>query len=201
MGKRLGNPHKHRYKYGKQTSPIDFQTFCNIVEEGEKQNKFVSLLRDKSFLAFLYWFGVRRAEALERVNEDFKIKDGLLIVDATPKKGGEREPLEIPIDYPYVDLIIKQLNKTRRTLRNPTKRVWNMSPQTAWRIVKRVMPKHYPHYFRLNRATRFLEDPNTTIPEMIAWFGWKVSKTVDPYIGYSRRHIRTQRERLARELE
>ena len=99
-----------------------------------------------------------------------------------------------------VQVIVKKVNKTRRTLVNPTRRVWNISGPTAWRIVKRVMPKHYPHFFRLNRATRFLEDPETTIPEMMAWFGWKASKTVDPYIGYSRRHIRKQRERLAREL-
>jgi len=196
MVKKKGNPHKHHYKYGKQTTPIDFQTFKTIMDNG----KFIHPLRDKSFLAFLYWFGVRRAEALERVKEDFKLKDGLLIVDATPKKGGEREPLEVPVDYPYVDLIIKQVNKMRRTLANPTRRVWNISGPTAWRIVKRAMPKHYPHYFRLNRATRFLEDPTTTLPEMMAWFGWKAAKTVDPYIGYSRRHIRKQRERLAREL-
>jgi len=196
MVKSKGNPHKHHYKYGKQTTPIDLQTFSSIMENG----RFVKPLRDKSFLAFLYWFGVRRAETLERVKEDFTIKDSLLIVEATPKKGGEREPLEVLVDYPYVDLVIEKVNKTRRTLVNPTRRVWNISGPTAWRIVKRVMPKHYPHFFRLNRATRFLEDPETTIPEMMAWFGWKASKTVDPYIGYSRRHIRKQRERLAREL-
>ena len=55
MVKRKGNPHKHHYKYGKQTTPIDFQTFSSIMENG----KFVKPLRDKSFLAFLYWFGVR----------------------------------------------------------------------------------------------------------------------------------------------
>ena len=196
MVRRKGNPHKRHYKYGKQTTPIDFQTFKSLMENGS----FVKPLRDKSFLAFLYWFGVRRAETLERVKEDFVIKDGLLVVNATPKKGGEREPLEVPIDYPYIDFVIRKVDKTRRTLSNPTRRVWNVSGPTAWRIVKRVMPKHYPHFFRLNRATRFLEDPETTIPEMMAWFGWKASKTVDPYIGYSRRHIRKQRERLAREL-
>ena len=163
--------------------------------------KFVDPPRDRSFLAFLYWFGIRRAEVLERVKKDFKIKDGLLIVDATPKKGGEREPLEVPVGHPYVDLIIEQVSKTRKTRHNPKRRVWNMSPATAWRIVKRVMPKHYPHFFRLNRATKFLEDPTTTIPEMMAWFGWKVAKTVDPYIGHSRRYIHKQRERLAKEAQ
>lgn len=197
MAKKKGNPHERHYKYGKQTEPIDFQTFKGIMDNGN----FVYPKRDKSFLAFLYWFGVRRSEALERVKEDFRIKDGLLIVNCPPKKGGEREPLEVPVDYPYVNHIVERVKLVRRTLGNPTKRVWNISGPTAWRIVKRVMPKHYPHYFRLNRATRFLEDPTTTIPEMKAWFGWKSTETINEYIGYSRRYIRRQRERLARELE
>ncbi len=202
LAKFMGTKRKqypHRYKYGKQTEPIDLRTFRTIMDNG----KFVRShsLAHRSFLAFLYWFGVRKSEALERVREDFATKDGLLIVNAPPKKGGERMPLEIPVNYPYVNLIIKQVKKTRRTLKNPTCRVWNMSAATGWRVVKRVMPKHYPHFFRLNRATRFLEDPATTLPEMLAWFGWKRAETVDPYIGYSKRHIHKQRERLARELE
>jgi len=182
-----------KYKYGKVTAPIDFQTFKEAMENGKFSKG--RMLNYKSFLAFLYWFGVRKAEALERTKNDFIIKDGLLIVNATPKKGGEREPLEIPVDYPYVDLIIKDVERTEG-------RVWDFSPRTAINIVKRVMgDRYYPHFFRLNRATRFLEDPTTTLPEMKAWFGWKAAKTVDPYIGYSRRHIRRQRQRLRGELE
>jgi integrase len=188
-----------KYKYGKITAPIDFQAFKEAMENGNfaKGKK----LSHKSFLSFLYWFGVRKAEALERRKEDFLIKDGLLIVDATPKKGGEREPLEVPVSLPYVDFIVENVKQTRRNPRDKEGRVWNFSPRTAINIVKRAMgDRYYPHFFRLNRATRFLEDPTTTLPEMKAWFGWKAAKTVDPYIGYSRRHIRRQRERLEREL-
>lgn len=164
----------------------------------EKPKKpFVRGDYDRSYLAFLYWFGVRKAEALERIPEDFIVKDGLLLVDASPKKRGEREPLEIPVDYPYVNLIVERVEATPLGVK-----LWRFSPKTAWKIVKRAMgEKYYPHFFRLNRATRFLDDPTTTLPEMKAWFGWKHAKTVDPYIGYSRRHIKTQRERLANELK
>jgi len=188
-----------KYKHGKVTAPIDFQTFKEAMDNG----KFVKskMLSHKSFLAFLYWFGVRKAEALERTKKDFLVKDDLLIVNATPKKGGEREPLEVLVDYPYVDLIIRKVEQTKHNPGNKEGRVWNFSPRTAINIVKRVMgDRYYPHFFRLNRATRFLEDPTTTLPEMKAWFGWKAAKTVDPYIGYSRRHIHRQRERLKREL-
>jgi integrase len=181
------------YKYGKQTKPIDFTTFKEMMKKLEPSPK---PLRDKSLLAFLYWFGVRRAEALERVKKDFTIKDGRLIVEAAPKKRGKRPPLEIDTDLPYVELIMKQVEKTK-----PGCRVWPISSTTAWRIVKRVSEKHYPHFFRLNRATKFLDDPSTTIPEMKAWFGWKTTKTIDDYVGYSRRHIRRQSSRLRREVK
>jgi hypothetical protein len=189
-----------RYKYGKITAPIDYQGFEKAMDEASfPKGKTLSY---KSFVAFLYWFGVRKAEALERVVEDFHVKDNLLIVNAIPKKGGQREPLEIPSDYPYVDLIIKKIGQTRRSSSNMEGRIWSFSPRTAITVVKRVMgDRYYPHFFRLNRATRFLEDPTTTLPEMKAWFGWKAAKTVDPYIGYSRRHIRRQRQRLKQELE
>jgi integrase len=189
-----------RYKYGKITAPIDYSSFETAMENASfpKGRK----LSYKSFVAFLYWFGVRKAEALERVVDDFLVKDDLLIVNATPKKGGQRESLEIPSEYPYVDLIIKKIEQTRRSPDNPMGRIWNFSPRTGITIVKRIMgDRYYPHFFRLNRATRFLEDPTTTLPEMKAWFGWKAAKTVDPYIGYSRRHIRRQRQRLKQELE
>ena len=82
-----------KYKHGKVTAPIDFQTFKDAMENGRFAKD--KMLSHKSFLAFLYWFGVRKAEALERTKEDFLVKDSLLIVNATPKKGGEREPLEV----------------------------------------------------------------------------------------------------------
>lgn len=184
-----------RYKHGKQTHPIDFEDFRKAMEIGVFVDR--KELAHKSFLAFLYWFGVRKAEALERVLEDFQIKDGKLIVDAKPKKGGEREPLEISVQHPYVNLIVEQVNRTK-----PSERVWSFHPNTAINVVKRAMgDNYYPHFFRLNRATRFLDDPKTTLPEMKAWFGWKASKTVDPYIGYSRRHIKEMSAKLEQELE
>lgn len=153
----------------------------------------------RSFLAFLYWFGVRRGEALALTPENCTVdkEKGIFIVNCQPEKKGERPPLECDYTLPYIVLILKQLLKTP-----PTKRIWRFSPDTAWKIVKRAMgEKYYPHFFRLNRATRFLEDPTTTIPEMLGWFGWKLTKTIDPYVGYSRRYIKTQSKRLKRELE
>lgn len=61
--------------------------------------------------------------------------------------------------------------------------------------------KYYPHFFRLNRAVGFLDDPTTTTPEMIAWFGWKRIETINEYMGFSKRHVDTQRKRLNKVVE
>jgi integrase len=180
------------YKYGKQKELIYLQQFMEILEA----TRFVKPLRDKSFLAFLYWFGTRKSEALERVKEDFEIENNILRVNAKVKKRGERPALEIPIDLLLVNLIIEKIEKTK-----PNRRVWNMSPTTAWRIVKRFSDKLYPHYFRLNRASHFLENPETSTAEMMTWFGWRSTKTVDKYVGYSRRHIVTMSSRLKKESQ
>lgn len=181
-----------KYKHGKITTTIDFKTFDYAMKHGEFKKH-----RHKSFLAFLYWLGVRVSEALERTKEDFKLVDNILIIDAPAKKGGKRLPLEIDSDLPYVDLIVEQWKKTRKG-----RRLWTFDPRTARRIVKRAMgEKYYPHFFRLNRVVHFLDDPKSTIPEMQAWFGWRSVKAIESYMGFSHRHIETQRRRLRREIE
>lgn len=187
-----GNPHEHKYEHGKQKEPISFDEFKAFMEKG-----YFSQRSHRSFLAFLYWFGVRKTEALERVREDFQVESGVLNVDVLSLKGGEdRPPLEIDVDMPYVNLILEQVALTR-----PRCRVWNFSDITAWRIVKRATDKLYPHFFRLNRCTRMLDDPTTTIPEIKGWFAWKDVRTISSYVGLSKRHIKKGRERLRREVE
>lgn len=181
-----------RYLHGKVTETMDFETFQQAMEKGEFKNH-----THRSFLAFLYWTGVRISEALERVKEDFILDDGVLIIEAPPKKGGERQPLELSADLPYVELIVDRLEKTKKG-----RRLWRFTDRTGERIVKRALgEKYYPHFLRLNRATRFLENPDTTIPEMMSWFGWKTVQTVNNYIGNSRRHIRRMSGRLGREIK
>jgi len=161
-----------------------------------ESKKFKKPLKHRSYLAFLYWFGTRRSEVYERVKEDFKIDGKFLIINCPAKKRGKREILKAPIDLPYIDLIIEQVKRTRKQ-----RRVWNFSASTSYRIVKRVMPKHYPHFFRLNRAVEFLRDPETNIPEMQAWFGWKTVTAVNSYVGYSERDLDKQVARLAQTVK
>jgi site-specific recombinase XerD len=183
------------YKHGKQTEPIMFSQFQEAMEKGY----FVKPLRDKSLLAFLYWFGVRRTEAIDRVVSDFNVEDGFLIVRCPAKKRGRRKVLKAPTNLPYIHLILKQVENARKKGR---RKVWDVCSTIAWYVVKRSMgEKYYPHFFRLNRAVNFLDDPTTTIPEMQAWFGWRTVDAINSYLGYSQRHLDKQASRLKNDLE
>ncbi len=146
MSGKVGNPYKHRFKYGKQTTPIDFKKFREAMETGDFKKR-----SHKSFLAFLFWFGVRKIEALERLKEDFTVKERVLVVNAPGKKSGKRDALlQLPLNLPYMDLIIDQVKQAKKR-----QRVWSFSRPTAWRIVKRALgKKYYPEYLRSGRETR-----------------------------------------------
>jgi len=163
-----------------------------------EKGRFLNPFRDKSFVALLYWTGVRKSEAYERVREDFAVTETDLVVDFHQRKknGLEVPPLEIPIDLPYVDVIVAVVERTRQG-----QRVWRISSTTAWRIVKRALgQKYYPHFLRLNRITRMFDDPTTTVPEAKSWTGIKTTKALDSYIGYSKRRMKKGKDRLRREL-
>ena len=160
-----------RYKRGKQTEPIDFNTF----DKAMKGNSFRKP-KHRSLLAFLYWFGVRRSEALERVKEDFKEEDEFLVVKV-PKKTRIRE-LKLPLKLPYVNLILNRVKKIKKG-----DKVWDISPSTVWRIVKRALgEKYYPHFLRVNRAKFFLGDPRSLPKDVKEWFGLESLRDVDRYI-------------------
>lgn len=176
-----------KYKHGKITTPIELDLMLKVL----KSNRFQKY-RHRSYLAFLYLTGVRRSEALETVKEDYTIEEKVLVVKIPAKKGGVRDILKLRLDLPFMDLILERLEETGKG-----GRLWTFSDRTALRIVKRAMgDQYYPHFFRLNRAVHFLDDPETTDPEMMSWFGWKSRRTIDSYMGFSQRHLDKQADRL-----
>jgi len=178
-----------KYKFGKQKKEMLKEEFYNIIEHG----RFVKPLMHKSFLVFLYYIGCRKSEALELTKEKFRMTQDYLFVDVSAKKHGlERSAFKLNLKLPYVSLIVKQLEMTK-----PREKVFPISPATAWRIVKRVAPKKYPHYFRLNRTVKFLNNPDVTLNEIRQWMAWKRMETVNSYLGYSERAI----GKLSDELE
>ncbi len=181
-----------KYKHGKQLETMSFKEWKEKMDKAKVFRRWY-----KGLLAFLFYTGVRVSEATDRVKEDFKIEGDILIVNAPAKKHGQRSNLELPLELPFIDLVVKRVKRCRKQ-----KKVFSISPRHANRLVKQVFgEKYYCHYFRLNRATLFLEDPETTIPEMKAWFGWKKMETISSYIGLSKRGIKAQSNRLRQEIQ
>jgi len=177
-----------KYKYGKQKKEMQKQQFYNLMEHGY----FIKRMH-KAFLSLLYYTGCRVSELLELTKENFELRNEKLLVDVTAKKKGiERDAFQLDTKLPYVDLIVDRVKKTRGT-----RRVFPMCRGTAWLVVKRVAPKKYPHFFRLNRTVKFLNNPKVTLNEVRQWMAWKSLDTVNNYLGYSERTI----GKLSGELE
>jgi len=115
------------------------------------------------------------------LKEDFEIDRtrNVLSVNLKPVKRGKRiAPLELPLDLPYMDLILEQWRKTKKE-----EKIWKFSPWQVWNIVKKASGgRLYPHAFRFSKATLFARDPNIAVSDMQYWFGWARASTADRYI-------------------
>ena len=127
------------------------------------------------------WIWVERPPIKGLTKEDFEIDKtkNVLNVNLKPVKRGRRiAPLELPLDLPYMDLILKQWRKTKKG-----EKIWRFSPWQVWDIVKRASNgRLYPHAFRFSKATLFARDPNIAVSDMQYWFGWARASTADRYI-------------------
>lgn len=144
------------------------------------QPRFVKPLRDKSFTAMVFQVGPRKMEPVAIMKEDMMLTPTHLIFKIPAFKHGERAgPLELPLDRPGVDLIVQQWQKTRKG-----KRVWRLSPSTAYRVIVRALGK-CPHWLRHNWITTTQQVLNGTPAEVdrkiMAWTGQKRRETLDPY--------------------
>lgn len=187
-----GNPYPHKYKFGKQTRTISYEFFKTQLTNGYK----VDDKRDISLIILLYYLGCRVRALLELKREDIEIGEQSISFMLKALKHGIRNvPLKLPTTLPFMNIFLEYFRQIRGE-----KKVFSFSYSTALRIVKRVFPDKYTHYFRLNRCTQFLDDPNATLPEVRTWFGWKGLSSVSDYIGYSDRHVDRGVERIKKEV-
>lgn len=221
---------EHRYKHGKQDRVIALHVFTRMLNKaeqlylkGEYYFRKYDLLIIQSFLAILYWTGLRKTEVhgakphryvlpsckrhsepLEKttqaisgiLKEDIEIRGDTLFIRALARKHGDREaPLELWIEFPYVDLIIKQWQRT------PAKeRVWSFSEWDSWKIVKQVEEKKYPHFFRFNRITELCLNPEMSVADICNWTGL-TPQTVNKYLERSGRIIHSVAEKMKKQYE
>jgi len=165
-----------KYKFGKQKKTLEPDAFAEIMLKG-----IFKKIMHRAFLVLLYYTGCRVNEILSLKKEDFKIKENILYIDIlASKKGVERPAFVLPLSLPHMQWVYTILMKTK----GPGL-VFSFTRQTAWNIVKRVMPEHYPHFFRLNRVVSFL-DRKMPQNKIRIWMGWNRMETINNYLGYSK---------------
>jgi site-specific recombinase XerC len=164
--------------------------------------------KDEAFFWLLYYCGVRKSEAYERVIDDFKITETRLIVDfhRRKKRGAEVPPLELPLNWYGVDKIAKAVqvasnNKPRQKavyVYVDRKRVrvvkedrWvfpHIQSTRAWEIVQNVLGEdYYPHFLRLNRLTEIATDPTAGLTRLRSFSGIRSTTALDSYLGTARK--------------
>jgi integrase len=126
-----------RYKK-KITSQMEYEEF---------KEKIHSLpIARQAFLSVLFFAGCRVSEALALTPDNINCTQDTIYIQFFRLKGSKQTD---PIPLPRLDI----LNYLCGLVDDPFP--WHRS--TAYRIVKRVFPALYPHYFRQNRITKISE--------------------------------------------
>ena len=195
----------------------------HLEQRGFFYLKKYDLLTVQSLLAAYYWLGVRKTELIgsgpkryvlpsckrhtEHIDrtaqaipgvlkENIKVDSEWIYIEAAPRKKGSREaPLMIPLTFPFVDLIIRQWQKTEAK-----NRVWPVGEWDIWKIIKECDAKQYVHFFRFNRVTEMCSDPTQSLADLCSWFGLTPT-TIDSYLERSGRYIRRAAEKMKRQIE
>ena len=178
-----------RYKHGKQHETLDIEVLKTIIETGHFCKE-----SHRAFLILLYYTGMRKSEALRLMRMDFtldKYGERIHVKHYPLKHGIQHTGFYLPYGLPFVNILREWLVKLK-----PAHKVFPFSTVTAWHIVKRVLPKHYPHYFRLNRCVKLLNKRELALDDVRTWFGWTSVKTIDNYLGYSTRTVEKVSEQL-----
>lgn len=174
---KLGRPkYEHKYQAGKPNRETTLEEFQEALDHGH----FTQPLKQKSFLAALYWIGARRTEPLEVLKEDIVLEGESLFIKMPAKKHGYRGgSLELPLSWPGVELIKERWEKT-----SSGRKVWPFSTSTAYRIIKRIWPERSPHWLRYHVVTklrRLKDQQKIDTDDIKSWTGIKRDSTIEGY--------------------
>jgi len=163
------NPHYR--KHGKILTPLTDTQFKEVMQSGHFVRR-----NHKAFVALLYYSAVRKAEALRSLKEQYILSDQEVSfsVGKRLKHGIETPSLNIPLDAPYINELVREVQQTKKE-----KRVFRFCPMTAWNILDRI--GYYPHFFRLSRITNFFLE-GWTIPQVRSWTGLTLT-SLNYYVG------------------
>jgi len=187
-----------KYKFGKKEEIISFKAVRQKVINANLR------LRDEAFFWLLYYCGVRKSEAYERVAGDFKTDGVHLIVDfhERKKRGAEVPPLELPLNWYGIGKIVQSVRialscrpkdkavyvyGNGKRIRIVKKDRWvfpRIQSTKAWEIVQNVLGEgYYPHFLRLNRLTEIAQDPTASLTRLKSFSGIKSTTALNSYLG------------------
>ena len=122
----------------KITRLMDYEEFEEAIKDLRPDQQ--------AFLSILFFSGCRVSEALTLSASDIACRPDTIYIEFFRLKGSKQtDPVGLPRTK-YLDWLCSQYNE-----------VFDFSRTTAWRLVKRVFPELYPHYFRMNRITKISE--------------------------------------------
>jgi len=215
---------KHRYQYGKLKKGMDIESFKRMLEKVDKIDlgKY-DPLTVKSFLAVLWWTGLRKTEvhgakrhryvcpSCKRhsdpivkyteaipgiLKEDIEIEGDFMVIEAVARKHGKREaPLELWLGFPFVDLIVEQWKRTQ-----PKQRVWPISEWNSWNLMKKIDKRKYLHYFRFVRITELCANPKLSVSDICSWTGL-TPQTINAYMERSGSFIKRTAQAMREQYE
>jgi len=116
----------------KITSLMDYDTFKEGIQELE-QNR-------QALLSVLFFSGCRVSEALALTSKDISCTSDTIYIQFFRLKGSKQtDPIPLPKTSYLIWLCLQE------------GKLFPMHRTTAYRLVKKVFPSLYPHYFRMNR--------------------------------------------------
>lgn len=134
-------------KYKKKiTNLMDYADFSRRVENVRiiSRGKEQPLLEfQKAFLTVLFFSGCRISEALALTGADIHCTQDAIFVQFFRLKGSKQTD---PTELPRADALLWLCGQEGR--------LFPFCRMTGYRLVKKVFPILYPHYFRMNRITK-----------------------------------------------
>ena len=171
-----------------QDSPLSFEEVKDMVERAKPEVK--------ELIAFLYLTGCRISEALRVKVEDVWLEGDDRACFRIPilKTGkGGKHVIKVSRNAPFLGLILEKW-RHKNVNNQITEPLFffssnlNSARVMAWRKIKKLNPRVYPHLFRHTRLTR-LAEKGATASQLQAWAGWESIKMADIYVRRTARMI------------
>ena len=127
-------------RYNKKiTRLMDYKEFRTAIYEEENNLPIMK----QALLSVLFFAGCRVSEALALTDDDINCTEHIIFVQFFRLKGSKQtDPQELPRTE-ALSWMCEQKGK-----------LFPLSRMTTYRLIKKVFPNLYPHYFRMNRITK-----------------------------------------------